>query len=248
MSEPATITEPEPTTAPAEPTAHEGKVAPEQRADITQAGLNKLIDGRIAEVKTAAEANAVSGVLSSLGVSSMDELKSKLEGKPAAGGASDDEKTAAVREALEAATQKWETERAALVETTAAKDRLVDKLGVESALVAAANKAKAHDADDIVRSLRGRLRVNQQSGQVEVLTDGGNVALATDGRPLTADDLVSSLKGTKPHLFRDTTLPGSGNTSSDGTPDKNAITREAFDRMNPVEKAQAMRDGKIVKD
>lgn len=230
---------------PQDETQDQGKareVPPEQRPNLTQADLNKLIDAKFSEAFEKATSKVQGEMLSRLGASSIDELEEKVRGgKQSAAG--DDEKAEAVREALDSARKEWSSTQSELEKSLAEKDTLINRMGVETALVNAATKAAAHDPDDVVRALSNRLRVNLKSGRVEVLTDGGNVAIGSDGDPLTVDDAVLELRGKKPHLFRDSTRPGSGERAGEGANPKNTISRREWDSMNPLEQAEKIRAG-----
>lgn len=214
---------------------------------MSQDALNRLIDDRYKQAAQKVEKR----IASRFGVESLDELEERMKasGKPGKGKAEgDDDKEAAIREALESARGEWQPKLERLEKE---RERLmgeIDRVGVQSAVIAAASKADAHDPEDVLRVLQGRLKYDTEAGRVVVLTKAGNPAIGSDGEPLTVEDAVAEVRSAKPHLFRVSTRAGAGERSGEGAQGKKTLTRSQFEALGIMEREQKIRDGFTIVD
>lgn len=221
-------------------------VPPEERPNITQDQLNDLIERKYTEAFEKAKGVVKGEILSGFGVESEADLKARLDGK--AKKADADATQAEIEAAVRDAQKRHTEEKSSLEKQLAARDALINKLGVESALTTAAQKAGAHYPDVVVGQLQGRLRVNRETGKVEVLTESGNHgAVNSEGDPMTVDELVAQNRSRMPQLYRDSTAPGTGDKAGEGgTPEGQTIKRVDFERLSPQQKAKVARTRRIV--
>jgi hypothetical protein len=161
-----------------------------------------------------AKAKADKTWLESLGVSSLDEVKSLLDAKRQK---DESEKSETQKLADEMARLRLEldTERASklALETARREDKRDSEL---KALL-----SKAHDSNQALRELKA----TQGNRLNELLDDNG--AFDTT----TAQTLVSDFQKANPHLFRDTS-PGSSMSNRDGrAPEVNKDAKKALENM-----------------
>ncbi len=91
-----------------------------------------------------------------------------------------------------------------------ARGRL-EKALIDNALLSAATKLNAIDAQDVAALLRGRVKLDEAMDGVVVYDAAGVQAYAKGGAAMTPEQLVADFLQAKPHLVRATqTAPGGG--------------------------------------
>jgi hypothetical protein len=124
---------------------------------------------------------------------------------------------------LEDAKAKGEFEKI-LKETVGKKESTIEQLRselhsvkVDGAVLSAANKLGAINAQQVVALLKTQIRLSDD-GNAEVVDDNGNPRYTEKGDPMQVENLVSSFLETNPHFARST--PGGTGSKSNLTPAK----------------------------
>jgi hypothetical protein len=131
-----------------------------------------------------------------------------------------------------------------LKSTVEKKDSVISQLQtelqgikVDGNLLNAASSRKAVNPQQVVRLLKDQVRLTE-SGEVEVLDDGGSARYTDKGTAMSVEDLVEEFLTTNPH-FKMANPGGTGSTSNvadtNGTPGKFDV--KALDMNNPKDRA-----------
>jgi hypothetical protein len=130
--------------------------------------------------------------------------------------------------------EKWE------VKTNALQDEL-RRVKVDGALLSAANRGKAINAEQVANLLHSSVRMTED-GSVEVIDNNGAARYDDHGTPLTPDALVDEFLLANPH-FVAATPAGTGSQSSVGGGfSSDNISSMAHDQFVELMKTKAGRD------
>jgi hypothetical protein len=115
--------------------------------------------------------------------------------------------------------------------------RELQNIKVDGNLLNAASSRKAVNPQQVVRLLKDQIRLSE-SGEVEVLDDGGSPRYTDKGTAMNVEDLVEEFLTSNPH-FKMANPGGTGSTSNvadtKGIPGKFDIN--ALDMNNPKDRA-----------
>jgi hypothetical protein len=125
-----------------------------------------------------------------------------------------------------------------LKETVSKKDSAIEQLRaelqavkVDGALLGAANKSGAINADQVVALLKNQIRLND-SGDVEITDATGQLKYTDSGDPYSVDLLVKDFIEANPHFARAT--PGGSSTTSNVLPNRSSkVSLADLDLTNP---------------
>ena len=93
----------------------------------------------------------------------------------------------------------------------AKRDTIIRDYKIDTPLVNAAAKFRAVNAEQVKALLKNNLRLNSE-GDVEVISQDGQVRYSDAGKPLAVDDLVKEFLDSNPHFVQPT--PATTNTKS----------------------------------
>jgi len=153
---------------------------------------------------------------------------------------------------LEDAKAKGEFEKI-LKDTVSKKDSTIEQLRselhsvkVDGAILSAANKAGAINAQQVAALVKGQIRLGDD-GNVEVIDNNGNPKYTEKGDPMTVENLVSGFIDENPH-FRTATAGGSGSVSNVKPNKVEAVDLATLDMTNPEnrKKYQELRNKGLV--
>lgn len=103
---------------------------------------------------------------------------------------------------------------------------------VDGALLSAANKLGAINADQVVALLKNQIRLGE-SGDVEITDAKGQLRYTDSGDPYSVDMLVNEFISSNPHFKAAT--PGGSSTASNVTPNRSSrLDLAALDLTNPA--------------
>ncbi len=204
-------------------------------------------------VFTAAQAEArendafgrgIGKVLKKLGVKDEDEAIALLEkARKAPAASKDGAPDEAVAKHVEAATEKVRTEYARQLE---AKDAdatkwkgIAERHAITSAIVAAANEAKAVSVDHVAALLRSNVRFKEDGSGVEVVDSNGVTVYGKDGKPISIKEYVGDWLASNPHFLPAGVKPGAGGGPSPGggSSSKKTITRAELKALPTAEQS-----------
>ena len=193
----------------------ENQVNQEQSKMFSQEQLDKVIEDRLAKQRRALE-NKYKGV----DVDHYRQLTEEQEAKK-----------------LEAQKARGEFETV-LKETVSKKDSAIEQLRseltsvkVDGALLSAANKSGAINADQVVSLLKNQIRLGEDGG-VEITDGSGQPKYTDSGDPYTVDSLVNDFIDANPHFKAAT--PGGVGSQSNLAPQKSAkLALTDLDMNNP---------------
>ena len=191
----------------------ESQAPAETSKSFTQEQLDKIVEDRLAKQRRALE-NKYKGV----DVEHYRQLTEEQEQKK-----------------LEAQKARGEFENV-LKETVSKKDSAIEQLRneltsvkVDGALLSAANKSGAINAEQVVALLKSQIRLGE-SGDVEITDNNGQLKYTDSGDPYTVDLLVTDFIEANPHFKAAT--PGGAGSQSNVAPNKNAKLNLADLDMN----------------
>lgn len=202
----------------------------EESKSFTQEQLDKIVEDRLAKQRRALE-NKYKGV----DVDHYRQLTEEQEQKK-----------------LEAQKARGEFE-SVLKETVAKKDSAIEQLRseltsvkVDGALLSAANRSGAINAEQVVALLKNQIRLGDD-GNVEITDNNGQPKYTDSGDPYSVDALVNDFIEANPHFKAAT--PGGAGSQSNFSPAKDTKFNLAdLDMNNPDHRkiySEAKRLGKI---
>ena len=124
--------------------------------------------------------------------------------------------------------EKWESK------TSALQDEL-RRVKVDGALLSAASRGKAINAEQVANLLRSNVRMTDD-GSVEIVDSNGTARYDDHGQPLTPDALVDEFLSGNPH-FVAATPAGTGSQSSIG----GGISNDSIDNMDQDQFVELMK-------
>ena len=208
----------------------ENQATTEASKSFSQEQLDKIVEDRLAKQRRALE-NKYKGV----DVDHYRQLTEEQEQKK-----------------LEAQKARGEFENV-LKETVSKKDSAIEQLRneltsvkVDGALLSAANKSGAINADQVVSLLKGQIRLGE-GGDVEITDTNGQPKYTDSGDPYSVEALVNDFIEANPHFKAAT--PGGAGSQSNLAPMKNAkLSLADLDMNNPEHRkiyGEAKRLGQI---
>lgn len=194
----------------------ENQVTTEASKSFSQEQLDKIVEDRLAKQRRALE-NKYKGV----DVDHYRQLTAEQEQKK-----------------LEAQKARGEFETV-LKETVAKKDSAIEQLRseltsvkVDGALLSAANRSGAINAEQVVALLKNQIRLGED-GNVEITDGNGQPKYTDSGDPYSVDALVDDFINANPH-FKPAT-PGGAGSQSNLTPNKvGKVNLADLDMNNPA--------------
>lgn len=202
-----------------------------------QAFIDNLINKRVAEVRTAAEAKAAETVATAeakfkeLSVAKEKEL-ADLKAKAESGSKGNEDLTALKAE----------------VERLKAKDIKNVELARKSQLLAAASELNAISADQVAMLVTPHVKGDET---LTVLNAEGQPRVNSEGKPMTVKEFMTEFLAGNPHLVKASGNQGAGSQGNKGTESKGTqtIKRAAYDKLSPVDqKTFALTPGNVITD
>ena len=194
----------------------ENQVNQEQSKTFTQEQLDKVVEDRLAKQRRALERK-----FDGVDVDHYRKLTAEQEAKK-----------------LEAQKARGEFETV-LKETVSKKDSAIDSLRaeltsvkVDGALLSAANKSGAINAEQVVSLLKNQIRLGED-GNVEITDNTGQPKYTDSGDPYTVDLLVTDFVTANPHFLP--AHPGGAGSQSNLTPQRTSkLNLAELDMNNPA--------------
>ena len=101
----------------------------------------------------------------------------------------------------------------------AKRDKMIQEYRVDVPLVQAAAQARSHNPEQVRTLLRNQVRLNTE-GEVEVVTNDGQVRYQDSGKPLGVEDLVGEFLSANPHFVQATPATTNSRSNISATIDK----------------------------
>ena len=189
-----------------------------------QVFIDNLINKRVAEVRTAAEAKAKEEVATAeakfkeVSVAKDKEL-ADLKAKAESGSKGNEDLTALKAE----------------VERLKVKDAKNVELARKAQLLAAASELNAISADQVAMLVTPHVKGDET---LTVMNAEGQVRVNSEGKPMTVKEFMTEFLAGNPHLVKASGNQGAGSQGNKGNEQSGAKTmkRAAFDKLSPGDK------------
>lgn len=198
-----------------------------------QAFIDNLINKRVAEVRTAAEAKAAETVATAeakfkeLSVAKEKEF-ADLKAKAESGGKGNEDLTALKAE----------------VERLKAKDARNVELARKAQLLAAASELNAISADQVAMLVTPHVKGDET---LTILNAEGQARVNSEGKPMTVKEFMTEFLAGNPHLVKASGNQGAGSQGNKGneSSSQKTIKRAEFEKLSPGDKAVFLKTGKL---
>ena len=102
---------------------------------------------------------------------------------------------------------------------------------LENRVLKHATDVKDGAEEDVLRVAQDRMTYDEEEGR-HVLTEDGDIAFTSQGKPAGADALISELRDQKPYLFKDTEVEGGSDVTPGGGSNKRTWTEEEWEEAS----------------